>query len=349
MRIAGCYIVKNEEGNIGESIKSMFDAIDELVVVDTGSTDRTVEVVKKYNAKIYHYEWNNNFSEARNFALEKVDSPWIIFLDADEFFCHPFDVHDAILEKINEVHDLDAIMVTRYNIDALDKNLHLPSDVSIRILRNSTELRYRGVVHENLCNINSELKITYGDERLALWHTGYSQVGSREKIIRNMKLISADMAVNGEQPWHDLYLAIHYFGLRIYDRALQFAITALASDLSLIGGRGQLYHIAIESMRQLGIDYEDMLLLIQAAINELPQLPEFYAEKGMVLSALGKLDEAESLFKRSLKLYTENSARYRYDSYYSTEVANIVKSRLNEIDNIKRYSRIFSNSEELHN
>lgn len=86
MRISACYIVKNEEGNIERSISAIKGQVDEIAVVDTGSTDRTVAAAARFGIRIYHYEWNDDFSAARNYALSKVTGDWVLLLDADEYF-----------------------------------------------------------------------------------------------------------------------------------------------------------------------------------------------------------------------------------------------------------------------
>ena len=87
MKISACYIVKNEENVIQRSIDSLMDAVDEIILVDTGSTDQTIEVAKKYpKVNTYSYTWKNDFAAARNVAIEKASGDWIVFLDADELF-----------------------------------------------------------------------------------------------------------------------------------------------------------------------------------------------------------------------------------------------------------------------
>ena len=78
--------MKNEAKELKISIDSLKKFVDEIVVVDTGSTDDTVKVAKKFGAKIFYYDWQDDFSAPRNLALSKASGDWIIFLDADEFF-----------------------------------------------------------------------------------------------------------------------------------------------------------------------------------------------------------------------------------------------------------------------
>ena len=79
-----CAIVRNEEGNIGRMIESVRDAVDEIVVVDTGSTDGTVSVLERMGVTPHRFEWCDDFSKARNHSLSKATKDWILVLDADE-------------------------------------------------------------------------------------------------------------------------------------------------------------------------------------------------------------------------------------------------------------------------
>ena len=86
IRLSACTITKNEALNIKRSIDSYKEFVDEIIVVDTGSVDDTVEIAKNAGAKVFNFEWNNDFSAAKNFAIDNCTGDWIIFLDADEWF-----------------------------------------------------------------------------------------------------------------------------------------------------------------------------------------------------------------------------------------------------------------------
>jgi glycosyltransferase involved in cell wall biosynthesis len=84
MSISLCMIVKNEEKNLSELLPSIKDFVDEIIIVDTGSTDKTKEEAKRYTNKIFDFVWTDDFSTARNFSLTKATKEWILILDADE-------------------------------------------------------------------------------------------------------------------------------------------------------------------------------------------------------------------------------------------------------------------------
>src|SRR3712207_9594713 len=84
MTLSLCMIVKDEEAMLGRTLAAIREHVDEIVVVDTGSQDRTVEIAESFGAKVVHHEWTGDFSEARNVSLEAATSDWIIYLDADE-------------------------------------------------------------------------------------------------------------------------------------------------------------------------------------------------------------------------------------------------------------------------
>ena len=80
-----CMIVKNEADCLSRCLESMKGLVDEIIIVDTGSTDNTVEIAKQYGAVIKTYQWNNDFSQARNYSLSLATKEWILVLDADEY------------------------------------------------------------------------------------------------------------------------------------------------------------------------------------------------------------------------------------------------------------------------
>ena len=108
-KLALVMIVKNEERSLEKCLKAVRNLVDEIYITDTGSTDKTVEIAKKFGAHISHFDWVNDFSAARNFSLEQSECDWNLVLDADEYF------EDSI-DKLTKSHkNLTKVTQNRYN------------------------------------------------------------------------------------------------------------------------------------------------------------------------------------------------------------------------------------------
>ncbi len=79
-----CMIIKNEEAFLEKCLSSIENFADEIIIIDTGSTDNSINIAHSFRAKVYRYEWNNHFAKARNEGITKAETEWILWLDADE-------------------------------------------------------------------------------------------------------------------------------------------------------------------------------------------------------------------------------------------------------------------------
>lgn len=144
-----CMMVKNEVKNLKATLDSAKPLCQEIVIVDTGSTDGTRELALQYTDKVYDFQWCDNYSAPRNFALSKATQKWILFLDGDELV--PPDTLRHYHQLIQNP-DLTAVLTPV-------KNIHIPTQESptnfhysetYRLFRNDPKLRFSGVVHEDI-------------------------------------------------------------------------------------------------------------------------------------------------------------------------------------------------------
>ncbi|MCL2688923.1 MAG: glycosyltransferase family 2 protein [Chitinispirillia bacterium] len=191
LKITACYIAKNEADNIKLSIESLIDQVDEIIVVDTGSTDNTVEAAKSLGARVEHFEWINDFAAARNHAISLAAGDVIIFLDCDEWFKDKLDASDRKLIEglFNNNPKLDHIAVKLINID---KQTGVPfgESVASRIFRNVKRIRYKGRIHEHL-DTPKGMNGTLAVNKLAVYHSGYTRATVAQKLSRNIELLEA--------------------------------------------------------------------------------------------------------------------------------------------------------------
>lgn len=162
MKLSLCVITKNEEKFLDQCLDSVKSIVDEIIVVDSFSTDKTKEIAYNYGAKVFDFEWVNDFSKARNFSLEKATGNWILILDADETIAEK----DLLkIQKLIQVSNVDAYsLIQRSYGDNLDhsdyvlkgsddyiesKNFGgwIPSKL-VRLFRNDSRYRFKYKIHE---------------------------------------------------------------------------------------------------------------------------------------------------------------------------------------------------------
>lgn len=180
-----CLITKNEELNIKRCINSIKHIADEIVIVDTGSTDNTVNIAKKLGAIIHFHKWENDFSIARNQALSYCTKEWILMLDADE----SISAYDGKRLKsiLDDNQNLDGVYLRLCN---LIDNTVINETSSLRVFKNSPIHRYTGRLHEqiyfSITENNPDAKLVTTD--IVLNHYGYDHniVDMNKKIERNI-------------------------------------------------------------------------------------------------------------------------------------------------------------------
>lgn len=187
-RLSICLIAKNEEAFLGKCLASIKPIAHQIIVVDTGSTDRTVAIAREYGAEVYHFTWNDNFSDARNASLEHATGDWILVLDADEEL--PEKEHAELIKAMSNPAVIGyRLAITHVGFEGQGAD-HVP-----RLFRNAPGLHFAGRVHEQVFHtvvLKCEtwgLKIDFCEALLV--HHGYEAnlMKSRQKVERNLQLL----------------------------------------------------------------------------------------------------------------------------------------------------------------
>jgi hypothetical protein len=198
-------IVRDEEENLTAALDSIHKHVDEIVIVDTGSTDATVEIAKLYTDKVYIHPWQDDFSHHRNQSLEYCSGDWIIYIDADEKLDSASGprLKSLIKEQVAEHPDIDAMMLHLINWTKAGENMG--SCNLVRCFRNDPGIRFRNRVHNNLSGFGA---VCVTD--LVIHHYGYdhSPERKRDKFIRTTRLLKKMLAEDPEDPVPMHYMAI---------------------------------------------------------------------------------------------------------------------------------------------
>lgn len=216
-RVTLCMILKNEEKHIGRCLESLKGHVDDIVVVDTGSTDKTMEICKSYGARVYEHPWENSFSKARNQALSYVNTEWIIQLDGDE----EMDAESApkIREIIRSAHNTttNLIYMTLHN-----REYGSLVDMSLintgKIIRMGIGAHYVNRIHNKL--------ICKGDTLvtgLKIYHYGYhlDKETMAMKTKRTTDMLLQQLEEMPDDPETRYYLTIQYLRAEEWDKCIE--------------------------------------------------------------------------------------------------------------------------------
>lgn len=257
-------IVKNEEKHLENCLSALKRLLDnvssELIIVDTGSTDKTKEIASKYTDKIYNFEWCNDFAAARNFGLKKAKGIWFMFLDADEYLDDDCDemIKFFTMPELYNKYNSGSIMILNYTAG---KRKPYDQFLAPRLVKLGEEIEFHGAIHEHLPQPNP-----HGIFSTKVHHYGYvyanraevNKKGERnlpplleeyEKNPKDLRILAhlceacaMDEEYSKFENWEKFYIEYYNaaqgklntsFGLAVYPKIIQFYITQKKFDLAI--------------------------------------------------------------------------------------------------------------------
>jgi len=221
--ISLCLIAKNEAQNLPRLFASLGEAVDEIIVVDTGSTDETVEVARAWGAQVYHFEWVDDFSAAKNFALEQATCDWVLHLDADMQF--PPGEAERIRPLVASGAGQAYWLLVRSDLgDGRQEIIAQPW-----LFKRMPGIRFRGAVHEQLYPQLEALGIEPVKTNLTVEHLGYQDNPEmRARFARDIDILQARLKAGEDDFTTHFYLGRAHLGLGQYPEAIRELRRALA-------------------------------------------------------------------------------------------------------------------------
>jgi tetratricopeptide (TPR) repeat protein len=348
--VSVCMIVKNEEELLSNCLESIRNWVDEIIVVDTGSTDRTVAIAESYGAKIYHQKWEGDFSKARNLSLAKANSDWIFVIDADEEFVQE-DISLLRQAMAQEKFRLIAINVYNMNRETGECTSFLPS---YRLFRRSAEFYYEGIVHNQLKYNANEAALRVG---AGLKHYGYSLTPEKmkKKIARSRELLERQLNENPD----DAYIHFNYAQLlrgsgpelepEICDLIIKHATKAIELSENKIETQLNTHLMAHHQLITTHLylkNYHEAEQLCYRALALKPNYLDPILSLGQIYSHLRELDKADEYYNKYLEMqasYNESEEttnfillylKARHVAYYGLAIIAHFKG---ELDKAERY------------
>lgn len=301
-----CMIVKDEEAMLGRCLEAVRDAVDEIVVVDTGSTDATVEIAESYGARVLHHAWDGDFAAARNASFDAATGDWVMYLDADEVL---------VAEDVGRLRALTArtwreafYLVEINHTGDLEDGTAVTHD-AMRVFRNRPEYRFEGRIHEQI----AQRLPAYLVERLErttvrVEHYGYLGAvrGAKDKVNRNLELLERQAADGDDSPFLHFNLGSEYLAIGDAARALPhferaWKAVGTKADLTRFGFAPALAARYVKALRLVG-RASDVDRAGAEVLALFPGFTDIVLEQGLAAGASGDLARSEALLRRCLEM-----------------------------------------------
>ncbi|MGI9950903.1 tetratricopeptide repeat protein [Moorellaceae bacterium AZ2] len=293
-RVTLAMIVKDEEQFLAGCLEQALPFVDSIVVVDTGSNDRTPEVAARYGARLLSHEWRGDFAAARNVYLDEIQDGWVLTLDADEYLTPEA---GAWLRRLAERGEPKVYFLRTYNYHS-EFLAHFSDQANIRLFWRAPDACYAGKIHEQL--ISSLPRVLLGGPYVV--HYGYlpGVLARKKKISRNVEILEEVTTEQRESPfdWYNYGLSLLSSGKAAEALQALEQYFALESSENLVKRPSAFWQAARAALacgrKELALEYAEKACAVP--------LPECYFRKGEVLEALGRVEEAIDAYRTAASL-----------------------------------------------
>jgi tetratricopeptide (TPR) repeat protein len=306
MTLSLCMIVKDEEAMLGRCLEAVRPAVDEIVVVDTGSADATVQIAESFGARVLHHAWDGDFSAARNASFDAATGDWIMYLDADEVLVAD-DVQRLRALAGRTWREAFYLVETNHTGD-LEDGTAITHD-ALRVFRNRPEYRFEGRIHEQIAHrLPSYVPERMERTTVRVEHYGYLGAvrGAKDKVNRNLELLERQVAEGVDTPFLHFNLGSEYLSIGDAGRALPSFTRAwktIAGDerIGRYGFAPALGERYVKSLRMVG-RFDDVATAGDEVLAAFPGFTDIVLEQGLAAGAAGDLDRAETLLRRCIEM-----------------------------------------------
>lgn len=288
-----CMIVKNEEEVLERCLQSIHGIADEIIIVDTGSTDNTKQIATKYTDKFYEIKWENDFSKARNYAASKASGEWILVIDADEYVDREsFNEFKKQLSLNPPVEEINAVQIVNF-VGEEANNTTLNHHT--RLYRNNGLIEFNRPIHEVLQYKDKETTVV-GYVDLQIYHSGYMKqiVKEKQKNDRNLSLLLKKEEKSGIDYF---YIGNEYKSLGNMKKAIEYYQAAYKNrESDSVAYLTKLLVLLIDALYSEK-RFEEALQVIKGCEEAYPHYADYKYYKGLICLAQKKNNQAKAVFE----------------------------------------------------
>ena len=209
--VSACMIVRNAQGTLYRCLDSVKEIADEIIVCDTGSSDRTMKIAREYTDKLTSIPWNDDFAAARNRSIAEATGDWILWIDADEYLLGGEHLGKYLRDNMYQGY------VIRQHHQAIDAQFK--PDVPVRLFRNHRNIKFFGCIHEHPeTELNAGIAPSVILSDVHIMHDGYvTETIRRKRFLRNLPLLLKDRKRNPQRRLGLVFLERDYVHLARYE------------------------------------------------------------------------------------------------------------------------------------
>lgn len=326
MLLSLCMIACNESEVIGRCLKSVAGLVDEIVVVDSGSQDHTAEVARRFGARVFRRPWQNDFSAARNFSLEKARGEWVLVMDADEEWLGIVqDDTGRPAQNLRQCLQESAAAALEISIRNLLPEQELESFHEFRltrIFRNRREYRYQGKIHEQ---IRPAIEAGGGEiaaSPFTILHHGYARPvvqGNGSRLQRNLPLLIAELESRPDDAYLHYQLGISYKELGKMSEAHRHLRQAYTLGKDIAGSALWAKLLTRLSQVELALDHTE------AAEEYARQALQMQPDNLIAEFVVGLTTAGRCQFQQALESFRRIQANPRASSAYRDQLETLIR------------------------
>ncbi|WP_158306708.1 tetratricopeptide repeat-containing glycosyltransferase family 2 protein [Alicyclobacillus acidocaldarius] len=356
--VSALVLFRDDARTIKRCIEALRPAVDEIIAVDTGSTDGSDVIASAFGAQVYRFEWTGDFAAARNFGLSKVTSQWVIAIDSDEIlYAEDVDAIRTIAGVFESVRKESPVILRIVQMNLTGETV-TPATSQSRMFPTGEDIEWRGLIHETPTLTKETARpAVRALVRIRVYHDGYDpkHVDLEKKFRRNLELLTEALEREPNNPVYEFYIGRESLFLKDYTKSIEYLERAEQHAKEIAG-----FSLLPDIRRRLAQAYmlagknEHMANKLEDMVKEHPEYPD-----GWFLRGEKKLREAGVLLQEAAQDFAkaqEAAQKYRGITEYDTaiglwkapaQLGEIARMRGNLVEARRWYQRVLKQEPNL--